>query len=84
MNIISQFNELLKKSFNEYLKKYFSNNLYLNKSSDFNNYYNFINDLDKLSTSFITDVLKSYFEYIDDCFFHSSYRKNFCSSKVFL
>ena len=83
MNIISQFNKLLEKTFNLYLKKYFSDNKYLFKSSDFNNYYNFINDLDSFSTSFITELLKSYFEYIDECFFHSSYRKNFCSSKGF-
>lgn len=83
MNIISQFNNLLEKTFSLYLKKYFTDNNYLFKSSDFNNYCSFINDLDSFSTSFITELLKSYFEYIDDCFFHSSYRKNFCSSKGF-
>lgn len=34
MNIISQFNTLLKESFNKYLKKYFDMNKYLNKNSD--------------------------------------------------
>lgn len=83
MNIISQFNQLLEKTFNFYLKKYFSDNNYLFKSSDFSYYCNFINDLDKFSTEFISNILKSFFEYIDECFFHSSYRKNFCSSKGF-
>lgn len=83
MNIISQFNQLLEKKFNLFLKKYFSKNNYLSKDSDFNNYFNLVSDLDKFSTSFITDILKTFFEYIDDCFFHSSYRKNFCSSKGF-
>lgn len=83
MNIISHFNDLLEKSFNNYLKIYFSTNNYMFKSSDFNNYYHFINDLDKFSTSFTTNILKSYFEYIDECFFNSSYRKSFCPSKGF-
>lgn len=83
MNIISQFNRLLEKNFSLYLKKYFTDNSYLFKSSDFSNYCDFINDLDSFSTSFITELLKSYFEYIDECFFHSYYRKNFCSSKGF-
>ena len=83
MNIITYFNSFLEKSFNIYLKSYFSENNFLYKSSDFNNYFNFITDLDKFSSSFITNVLKSYFEYIDECFFNSSYRKYFCSSKGF-
>lgn len=83
MNIISYFNSILEKNFNNYLKSYFSKNNFLYKSSDFNNYFQFITALDKFSSSFITDFLKSYFEYIDDCFFNSSYRKSFCSSKGF-
>lgn len=83
MNIISHFYNLLEKSFNDYLKNYFSSSNFLHKVSDFNNYFSFINDLDKFSLDFITNVLKSYFEYIDECFFLSSYRKNFCSSKGF-
>ena len=83
MNMITYFNSFLEKSFNIYLKSYFSENNFLFKSSDFNNYFNFITDLDKFSSSFISIVLKSYFEYIDNCFFHSSYRKSFCSSKGF-
>lgn len=81
--MITYFNSFLEKSFNIYLKSYFSENNFLFKSSDFNNYFNFITDLDKFSSSFISIVLKSYFEYIDNCFFHSSYRKSFCSSKGF-
>lgn len=81
MNIISQFYKFLEKSFTEYLKEYFDTNKYINKCSDFNNYYSFINSLDSFNCSFIKDIIKCYFEYIDECFFNSSYRKNFCTSK---
>ena len=40
-------------------------------------------DLDSFNYSFITDIIKSYLEYIDEVFFNSSYRKNFCTSKGF-
>lgn len=83
MNMITYFYNFLEKNFNNYLKSYFSQNNYLNKVSDFNNYSNFINDLDTFSSSFTIDIVKSYFEYIDECFFNSSYRKSFCSSKGF-
>ena len=83
MNMITYFNSFLEKNFNNYLKSYFSKNNFLYKSSDFNNYFNFISDLDKFSSSLISDILKSYFEYIDECFFNSSYRKSFCTSKGF-
>lgn len=83
MNIISQFYKFLEKSFTEYLKEYFDTNKYINKCSDFNNYYSFINSLDSFNCSFIKDITKCYFEYIDECFFNSSYRKNFCTSNGF-
>lgn len=83
MNIISQFYKFLEKSFTEYLKEYFDTNKYINKCSDFNNYYSFINSLDSFNCSFIKDIIKCYFEYIDECFFNSSYRKNFCTSNGF-
>lgn len=81
--MITYFNDLLEENFNKYLKIYFEEHKYYFKESNFNNYFNFINALDKFSDSFMKDILKSYFEYIDDVFFHSSYRKNFCSSKGF-
>lgn len=40
-------------------------------------------DLDNFNYNFITNVIKMYFEYIDDIFFNSSYRRNFCESKGF-
>ena len=83
MNIISHFYKFLEKSFTEYLKEYFDTNKYLSKRSDFNNYYSFINSLDSFNCSFIKDIIKCYFEYIDECFFNSSYRKNFCTSNGF-
>ena len=83
MNMITYFNELVTKNFNKYLKSYFNNMNYIDKYGNFVNYYNFINDLDSFNDSFIKDIIKNYFEYIDDCFFNSSYRKNFCKSNGF-
>ena len=83
MNIISQFNKFLEKNFNFYLKNYFNDFNYYNKSSSFSNYFNFINDLDSFSDSFIKDIIKGYFEYIDNSFFNSSYRKNTALLMVF-
>ena len=74
---------ILEKNFNNYLKNYFNDFNYYNKTSSFSNYYSFINDLDSFSDSFIKEVIKSYFEYIDNCFFNSSYRKKFCTSNGF-
>ena len=83
MNIVSYFYNFLEKSFNNFLKKYFHNSNYWFKSSDFNNYFSFMMSLDSFSSSFIKDVIIAYFEYIDNIFFYSSYRKNFCESKGF-
>ena len=65
------------------IKNYFNNMNYIDKQGTFSNYYNFINDLDSFNDSFIKDVIKSYFEYIDECFFNSSYRRIYCKSNGF-
>ena len=83
MNILSHFNKILENNFNKFLKNYFNNSNFWNKSSDFNNYINFINDLDSFNYSFITNVIKEYFEYIDEEFFNTRYRKQFCESNGF-
>lgn len=83
MNIISHFNKILENNFNKFLKEYFNNSNFWNKTSDFNNYINFMTDLDSFNYSFITNIIKSYFEYIDEAFFNSSYRKSFCESNGF-
>ena len=83
MNIITKLNDLITKNFNNYLKNYFNNMNYVDKQGSFSNYYNFINDLDSFNDSFIKDIIKGYFEYIDECFFRSSYRRNFCKSNGF-
>lgn len=83
MNIISYFNQILEENFNKYLKNYFNKLNYSNKTSSFCNYFNFINDLDNFSDSFIKNIITDYFEYIDDCFFNSSYRKKYCKSNGF-
>lgn len=83
MNMITYFNELVTKNFNNYLKKYFNNMNYTDKTGSFINYYNFVHDLDSFNDSFMKDLIKEYFQYVDECFFHSSYRKNFCNSNGF-
>ena len=83
MNMITYFNELVTKNFNNYLKKYFNNMNYTDKKGNFINYYSFMNDLDSFNDSFMKDLIKEYFQYVDECFFHSSYRKNFCDSNGF-
>lgn len=83
MNIITQFKQILEQNFNNFIKKYFEYSNYWNKSSNISNYINFMTDLDSFNYSLITDIIKSYFEYIDEVFFNTSYRKNFCTSKGF-
>ena len=83
MNMITYFNDLVTKNFNNYLKKYFNSIDYTNKNGNFINYYNFINDLDSFCDTFMKDIIKGYFEYIDECFFNSYYRKKYCNSNGF-
>lgn len=83
MNMITQFNKFLEKSFNKFLKKYFLESNYWNKTSDINHYINFMTDLDSFNYNFITNIIKCYFEYIDNVFFNTSYRKKYCESKGF-
>lgn len=83
MNIITYFNQILEENFKNYLKKYFNTLSYTDKISDFSNYYNFINDLDSFSDNFMKQVITHYFEYIDECFFNSLYRKKYCTSNGF-
>ena len=83
MNIVTHFKQILEKNFNNFIKKYFEQSNYWDKSFDIFNYIGFMKDLDSFNYSFITDIIKSYLEYIDEVFFNSSYRKNFCTSKGF-
>lgn len=83
MDIITKLNDLITKNFNKFLKNYFNNMNYVDKQGTFLNYYNFINDLDSFNDSFIKEIIKSYFEYIDECFFNSSYRRKYCTSNGF-
>lgn len=83
MNIITHFKEILEENFNKFIKNYFNQSNYWDKLSNTNNYINFMNDLDSFNYSLIINIIKEYFEYIDDIFFNSSYRKKFCTSKGF-
>ena len=77
----SHFNKILEESFNNFLKKYFYESNYWNKTSDIDNYVNFMTDLDNFNYYFMINVIKSYFEHIDEIFFNTRYRKKFCTSK---
>ena len=81
--ILSHFYNFVEENFNKFLQNHFLESNYWNKSSSINNYISFMTDLDSFNYSFITNVIKLYFEYIDEVFFNTSYRKNFCSSKGF-
>lgn len=83
MDIISQFNKFVENNFNIFLKNFFNKSNYWNKTSNIDNYINFMSSLDSFNCYFMKNVIKFYFEYIDDVFFHSSYRKSFCESKGF-
>lgn len=83
MDIISHFNKFVEENFNNFLKNYFNKENFWNKKGDIDNYINFMTNLDSFNYSFMTNVIQFYFEYIDDVFFHSSYRKSFCESKGF-
>lgn len=83
MDIISQYNEILKVNFQKFLKNHFNNSNFWNKSSSIDNYLNFMKDIDSFSHCFVIDAIKSYFEYIDEIFFNTKYRKRFCESKGF-
>lgn len=83
MDIISQFNKFVENNFNIFLKSFFDKSNYWNKTGNIDNYIDFMTCLDSFNYSFMTKVIKFYFEYIDDVFFQSSYRKSFCESKGF-
>lgn len=83
MNIISQFHKFVENSFHSFLEKYFLESNFWYKSSSFDNYINFMSDLDSFDESLMTNAIRLYFEYMDEVFFHTSYRKSFCKSKGF-
>ncbi len=83
MDMISHFNEILKENFNKYLYHYFLKSNFWSKTGNIDNYINFMSDLDTFNYSFMINAIKSYFEYIDNIFFNTIYRKQNCISKGF-
>ena len=83
MNIVSQFYKFLENSFHSFLENHFLESNFWYKSSSIDNYINFMTDLDSFNYSFMTNAIRLYFEYMDEVFFHSSYRESFCKSKGF-
>ncbi len=83
MDIISHFNKFVEENFYIFFKSFFDKGNFWYKKGNIDNYISFMTNLDSFNYSFLTNVIKFYFEYIDDVFFHSSYRKSFCESKGF-
>lgn len=79
MNIITQIINFMTKNIKNNIKKY---NLEETLNADtlftFNNYINMINCIDDISYDFSTYLYSSFIKQIDDAFFNSSYRKQFC------
>ena len=69
MNIVSYFNEFLKENFNKYLNNFFLESNFWSKSSNIDNYIDFMSNLDIFNYSLMTNAIKSYFEFIDNVFF---------------
>lgn len=79
MNIISQITENMKENINKNVKIYkldqlLSNNLLFS----FNNYINMIHCIDDISYNFSTFLYSTFVQEIDNAFFNSNYRKQFC------
>ncbi len=83
MNRLSHFTTILKDDFNNFLTNYFNSSNFWYKSSSIDNYISFMSNLDSFNFSFIINIIKSYFEYVDKMFFNSKYRKQFYQSKGF-
>ena len=60
MYIISQFHQFLENSFHSFLEKYFLESNFWYKSSSFDNYINFMTDLDSFNYSFIYKSNRNY------------------------
>ncbi len=79
MNILSQTIENVTKNFSNILSNYDLDSIFDGLIiTNFNHYINIIRCIDHVSNSFSIDLYKQFIKEIDDAFFHSSYRKQFC------
>ena len=79
MNIISQILKELEKNIKNNINNYnLSDILTANVSFTFNNYIKMVNCIDDISYDFSTFLYSTFVEQIDNAFFNSNYRKQFC------
>ncbi len=62
MDRISHFNKFVEKNFNNFLKYFLDKGNFWNKMGNINNYINFITSLNSFNYSFMTNVIKFYFD----------------------
>ena len=69
----------MKQNLDKNIKKYnLSNLLSAHSIFSFNNYIDLVKSIDDISYDFSTFLYSSFIEHIDDAFFNSSYRRQFC------
>lgn len=79
MTILTQTMNNVTKNFKETINKYDLNNLFSNGViNDFNHYINMIKFIDDVSSTFSVSLYENFLYKIDEAFFNSSYRKQFC------
>lgn len=79
MNILTQILNFITKNIENNVKKYnLENTLNAKALFTFNNYINMVNCIDDISYDFSTYLYSSFIKQIDDAFYNSSYRKQFC------
>ena len=80
MNIITQILANMEKNIKENIKIYhLSDILTANSLYNFDNYIQMVNCIDDISCDFSTFLYSSFIEQIDNAFFHSDYRKKWCT-----
>ena len=79
MNRISHITDFMKQNLDKNIKKYnLSNLLSAHSIFSFNNYIDLVKSIDDISYDFSTFLYSSFIEQIDNAFFNSSYRRQFC------
>ena len=79
MNILSKVLENVTNNFHNGINKYNLHNLFNGDAiNDFNHYINIIKSIDYITINFSVDLYEEFINKIEDNFFNSSYRKQFC------
>lgn len=79
MTILTQTINNVTKNFKQTINNYDLSNLFSNGViNDFNHYINMIKFIDNISSKFSVSLYQNFLYKIDDAFFNSSYRKQFC------